>query len=58
MAVLGVMGSMNIPGKTLKRAGAAIPPTAAAWSGDRATWQRRVAGVYLITPMRALDLSS
>ncbi len=58
VTVLGVMGSMNIPGKTLEHAGAAIPPTTAAWSGDRAAWQRRIAGVYLITPMRAVDLSS
>ncbi len=58
VTVLGVMGSMNIPGKTFEHPGAAIPPSTAAWSGDRAAWQRRVAGVLLMTPMRALDLSS
>lgn len=58
VTVLGVMGSINVPGKALDHAASFVPPTTAAWPADRKAWEKRAVGVLLVTPMHALRMSA
>ncbi|BAS26224.1 hypothetical protein LIP_0367 [Limnochorda pilosa] len=53
VTVLGVSGTVGVPGPNPEHAAAFVPPSIPFWPSTRFAWQRSTVGVLLVTPLQA-----